>query len=148
SYNDPALGIQPLELSPVAPRRGGVGFITNQDDKNTVYTLKLTNVLPKHELKYGVEYDDISYQETPTYTGPSFDVRLPVSFTNGLPVDNDKDGVQDTISIPTRGGATVDVRDGVGADPSVAFDSANRFRVTRARLGPAIPPTRAGETDV
>src|SRR5438034_4642457 len=44
------------------------------------------------------------------------------------------DGVQDTISIPTRGGATVDVRNGVGADPAVAFDSANRFRVTRARL--------------
>src|SRR6266571_7245575 len=63
SYNDPTLGIQPLDLTPVAPRRGGVGFITNQNDDNTIYTLKLTSVLGRHELKYGVEYDDISYQE-------------------------------------------------------------------------------------
>ena len=95
-----------------------------------------------------MEYDDISYQETPTYTGSSFDVQLPVSYTNGLPVDNNKDGVQDTISIPTRGGATVDVRNGVGADAAVAFDSGNRFRVTRARLGPAIPPTLSKEGDL
>ena len=148
SYNDPTLGIQPLDLTPVAPRRGGVGFITNQNDDNTIYTLKLTSVLGRHELKYGVEYDDISYQETPTYTGPSFNVQLPVSFTNGLPVDNNKDGVQDTISIPTRGGATVDVRNGVGGSAAVAFDSGNRFRVTRARLGPAIPPTLSKEGDL
>jgi len=148
SYNDPALGIQPLQINPVAPNRGGVGFITNQDDRNTVYTVKLTNILGTHELKYGVEYDDISYQETPTYTGPSFNIQLPISYTNGLPVDNNGDGVQDTISIPTRGGATVDVRNGVGADPAVAFDSGNRFRVTRARLGPEIPPTLSKESNL
>ncbi len=148
SYNDPTLGLQPLQVTPVAPRQGGVGFITNQNDTNTVETLKFTTILGRHELKYGVEYDDISYQESPTYTGPSFNVQLPISDINGLPVDANKDGVQDTISIPTRGGGTVDVRNGVGGDPTVAFDSANRFRVTRARLGPEIPPTPSKESNL
>ncbi len=147
SYIDP-ISLSPVSVSvtPVSIPRGGVGYITNQDDKSTQYLVKMTNVVGPHELRYGVEYDDISYKDTASYTGPSFDVMLPITDpASGLPVDDDGDGVQDFLPVPTRGGAQVDVRNGVGADPAVAFDSANRFRVIRARLGPALPPTKAKE---
>jgi hypothetical protein len=55
------------------------------------------------------------------------------------------DGFQDVVFIPTRGGALVSVRNGIGIDPNIAYDSGNRFRVTRARMGPALPPTAARE---
>jgi hypothetical protein len=139
SYDDPVLGITPLELSPVAPLRGGVGFVTNQDDENTQYSVKLTNVIGKHEIKYGVQYDDIEYAETPGYSGPSFTISLPTSDpTTGFP-----DGGQ--IDLPSRGGALVTVRNGTGGTPDVAYDGANIFRVTRARLGPELEPTQAEE---
>src|SRR5207245_660482 len=137
----------PLTLSPVSTRSGGIGFISNQDDTNTQYSVKFTNVFGNHELKYGVEYDDISYRDTASYTGASFNVQLPVSDpVTGAPVDANADGVQDTISVPTQGGGTINVRNGIGGNPTVAYDSANRFRVTRARLGPQNPPTSASET--
>ena len=143
-------------FAPVVDFRGGVGFISNQDDKSTQYLVKLTNIAGNHEFKWGVEYDDISYLDTSTYTGSSFNVQLPVSDDAGVAVDAQdctsvpgtcspgSDGVQDVVFVPTRGGAQVDVRNGTG-DPTVAFDSANRFRVTRARMGPALPPTSARE---
>src|SRR6266581_609686 len=145
---DPGGGPVPLTLSPVAERRGGVGFISNQDDKDTAYSVKITEVFGKHEIKSGVQYDDISYKDTATYTGPSFSIQLPVSYpTTGAPVDADLDGIQDTVSVPTRGGALVNVRNGSGgaASVAVAYDTPNRFRVTRARLGPELPPTKANE---
>jgi hypothetical protein len=160
-YIDPTSGLPvPITFTPVANRRGGVGFISNQDDENTTYSVKLTNVWGKHELKYGIEYADISYRDTGTYTGPSFNVGLPVSYFDPValsvsPVDiwdnatclpgpcvGPPDGNQDFIFIPTRGGGVVDVRNGVGAAGPIAYDSGNRFRVTRARMGPSIPPTK------
>ena len=145
-----------VPLTPVADYRGGVGFISNQDDKSTQYLVKLTNIAGNHEFKWGVEYDDIGYLDTGTYTGSSFNVQLPVSDDTGAPVDAltcdggtgtcspGADGIQDVVFVPTRGGAQVSVRNGTG-NPTVAFDSANRFRVTRARMGPALPPTSARE---
>jgi hypothetical protein len=168
---DPA-DFVPITLSPVANRRGGVGFISNQDDQSTQFLVKLTNVLKAHEIKYGVQYDTISYRETGTYSGPSFNVGLPVSYFDAgtmsiFPVDEfdnstcvpgpcsgSPDGLQDFLFLPTFGGANVDVRNGLGLDtfgnltPTNAFDSANRFRVTRARLGPGLPPTKADEMDL
>src|SRR5262245_13986451 len=143
---DPGSGAVPLTLSPVTARRGGIGFISNQDDENTTYSIKFTNAFSKHEVKYGLQYDDISYRDSASYTGPSFNVELPVSDpTTGAPVDADLDGLQDTIAVPTRGGGLVNVRNGIGASVSTAFDSPNRFRVIRAGLGPELPPTHATE---
>jgi hypothetical protein len=141
-------GPVPLEMSPVSTRRGGVGFISDQDDQSLQFLLKMTSVLGKHELRYGLQYDDISYREASTYTGPSINVGLPVSNTSGDPVDADLNGVQDFVSLPTLGGALVDVRNTVGGDPLLAYDSANRFRVIRARIGPQPPATEADETSL
>ena len=123
---DPGSGPVAFTLSPVNTRLGGIGFISNQDDTNTQYSLKFTNVFGKHEMRYGVAYDDISYRDTATYTGPSFNVDV-----GGTPV-------------ATQGGGIVDVRNTAGA-VSEAYDTANIFRVTRARLSPEAPATTATE---
>ncbi len=136
---DPGGGPVPLDINPVQTLRGGVGFISDQDDENTQYSVKLTNVFGKHEVRYGVQYDDIKYRETPSYTGPSFDLTLPTSD----PVTGFPDGGM--IILPSRGGAVVNVRNSSNGTPSLAYDGANIFRVTRARLGPELPPTQAEE---
>src|SRR6266571_8024735 len=51
----------PFKVLPVEPFQGGVGFISNQDDKDTQYQVKFTSIVGKHEIKYGLSYDDISY---------------------------------------------------------------------------------------
>jgi hypothetical protein len=150
TYTDPALGPTPFTASATLPTEGGVGFITSQDDQQTQAILKLTNTFEAHELRYGVEYDKIRYRENASYTGPSFNIQLPVSFYDPgtltvSPVDADADGTQDFLPVASRGGAIVQVRNGAGADPTVAFDSANSFRVTRARMGPDLPYTNANE---
>ena len=149
-YLDPASGLPvPFTPSAVVPTQGGVGFIADQDDQNTQAIVKLINMVGDHELKYGLEYDAIKYRENATYTGSSFDIGLPVSFYDAAtlsvsPVDANGDGAQDFLPVPSRGGALVQVRNGVG-DLATAFDSANRFRVTRARMGPELPFTTADE---
>ena len=143
---DPGGGPLPLEASPVATRRGGVGFISDQDDESLQLSLKMTSVLGPHELKYGVQHDRMDYREVSTYSGNSINIGLPLSDSFGTPIDADLDGNQDLLLMPTFGGASVDVRNGVGADPTVAYDSANTFRVSRARIGPEPPATNAQET--
>ena len=146
-YIDANTGLAvPFTPSPVITQRGGVGFITNQDDQSLQYLVKFTNVLGRHEVKYGLEFDDVKYRENASFSGPSFNIMLPVSDNNGDPVDANSDGVQDFISVPSRGGALVNVRNGTG-DPTTAFDTPNRFRVTRAVMGPALPSTPAKEYD-
>jgi hypothetical protein len=150
---DPGGGPVPLTLSPVTTSRGGVGAISNQDDVSTQYLVKLTNVLGHHEIKYGIQYDDISYREVTNNTGPSFNVGLPVTSLLGDPVDAvdnttglpGSDGLQDFVYLPTQGGGQVSVRNTIGPDPLVAYDSSNVFRVTRARIGPEPPATQAEE---
>src|SRR5262249_20622666 len=80
SASDGAGGTVPYTPSPMIPLQGGVGFLTQQDDINTQAIVKLTSTVDTHELKYGVEYDKIKYRENATYSGPSFNIELPVSF--------------------------------------------------------------------
>jgi hypothetical protein len=145
---DPGGGPVPLTMEPVATRRGGIGFISDQDDESLQFQVKLTSVVGRHELRYGMQHDNISYREASSFTGPSAQIGLPLSNTNGDPIDADLDGNQDFIFVPTYGGVNVDVRNAVGADPTVAYDSANRFRVSRARIGPTPPATQAEETSL
>ncbi len=142
---DPGGGPVPLTITPVTTGRGGIGFISNQDEENISYQLKFTNVLGRHELKYGVQFDDITYRDNATYTGPSADIGLPISFTGTTaPVDDDGDGFQDLIAAPSNGGVLINVSNNVGT-PSLAYDGANRFQVTRASIGPRPEATTAEE---
>ena len=61
--------------------RGGPGFLSDQRDISTQYSVKLTNVLGKHELKYGAGFDDIKYSDNQHYSGPSFTAFVAASCT-------------------------------------------------------------------
>ncbi|MEE9291295.1 MAG: TonB-dependent receptor, partial [Acidobacteriota bacterium] len=142
---DPGGGPVPLTVNPVTTGRGGVGFISNQDEETISYQMKFTNVLGKHEIKYGVQFDDITYRDSASYTGSSIDIELPVSFTGTpAPVDDDGDGFQDTVSAPTNGGALISVANSTG-NPALAYDTPNTFRVNRASIGPRPEATESDE---
>jgi hypothetical protein len=145
---DPGGGPVPLTLAPVTTYRGGVGFVSDQDDKSLQLSLKMTSVIGNHELKYGLQRDDIRYREVSTYSGPSTNIGLPLSSPNGEPLDANLDGQQDFLFVPTLGGPLVSVRNGLGADPTVAYDSPNTFRITRARIGPEPPATQATDSSL
>jgi outer membrane receptor for ferrienterochelin and colicin len=153
-YDDPVGGLTPFNLTPVNTLRGGVGFISNQDDENLQYLIKFTNILGNHEIKYGVQYDDISYKDTGNYTGPQFNINQGVRADSDgdlttLPADFDLDGIQDAVILTTRGGGLVSVRNTAGGggsgDPTVAYDTPNIFRATRGRISPEAPATETEE---
>jgi hypothetical protein len=52
---------------------GGIGFFeAGNRSVNRQYALKATNVFGGHNLKYGVEYDDVLYSQINQRTGPTF----------------------------------------------------------------------------
>lgn len=53
---------------------GGVGFFEDATSARTTYMLKLNNfvdAMGEHSLRYGVEYQDIGYNHTANYSGPT-----------------------------------------------------------------------------
>jgi outer membrane receptor for ferrienterochelin and colicin len=59
----------------VTPRlvTGGIGFFEAQNRSlNYQYAAKATNVLGNHQLRYGVEYDNVHYNTLNQRTGPTF----------------------------------------------------------------------------
>ncbi|MFC1573333.1 carboxypeptidase regulatory-like domain-containing protein, partial [Candidatus Eisenbacteria bacterium] len=55
-------------------RYGGVGYYADNKSENTQYQLRLSNFVQaggEHHLRYGVGYQDIGYEETANYTGPT-----------------------------------------------------------------------------
>ena len=52
---------------------GGIGFYeAGNDGKNMQYQVKATNVLGGHQLRYGVLYEDVEYDQINQRTGPTF----------------------------------------------------------------------------
>jgi hypothetical protein len=52
---------------------GGIGFYEAQNRSlNYQYVVKATNVLGNHQLRYGVEYNDVDYTTLNNRTGPTF----------------------------------------------------------------------------
>ncbi|MCK4413796.1 MAG: TonB-dependent receptor [Candidatus Eisenbacteria sp.] len=54
-------------------RCGGVGFYENNTSTNTQYQLKFSNYLQaagEHHIRYGVNHQDIGYEEASNFTGP------------------------------------------------------------------------------
>ena len=52
---------------------GGIGFYeAGNRSVNNQYSVKATNVLGPHQLKYGFEYDDVSFSQINQLTGPTF----------------------------------------------------------------------------
>jgi len=52
---------------------GGIGFYeAGNRSLNNQYGVKSTNILGDHQLKYGFEYDDVTYSQINQRTGPTF----------------------------------------------------------------------------
>jgi outer membrane receptor protein involved in Fe transport len=52
---------------------GGIGFYeAGNRSLNNQYVVKSTNILGDHQLKYGLEYDDVTYSQINQRTGPTF----------------------------------------------------------------------------
>ena len=59
----------------IVPNRitGGIGFFeAGNDSKNQQFKIKGTNILSGHQVSYGLQYDDVDYQQVNQYTGPTF----------------------------------------------------------------------------
>jgi len=52
---------------------GGIGFYeAGNHGRNLQYMAKSTNIFGNHQLKYGVEYDNVNYDQINQRTGPTF----------------------------------------------------------------------------
>ncbi len=123
---------------------GGPGFLSQQSDINTTYSVKLTHVIGKHEVKYGSEFADIEYTDDQGYSGPSFNVFFSRSCASApaTACRNDGDcpgglgdcaGAFNQVPVPTTSGAVIDRR------------GTSSFRVIRGRFFPIPPPTKNEE---
>src|SRR5262249_27245578 len=51
---------------------GGIGLFESNRSVNNQYVIKATNLLNTHQIKYGFQYDDVSYSQGSQRTGPTF----------------------------------------------------------------------------
>ena len=58
--------VSPLVLT------GGIGLYESNRSVNNQYVIKSTSILNAHQIKYGFEYDDVSYFQGSQRTGPTF----------------------------------------------------------------------------
>lgn len=72
-------------------RLGGIGFFETSESDNTQFTLKLTNFIDRHELRYGVGFEDIDYTAAGDYTGPEFVTHSGVTTSTGAIAYRDLD---------------------------------------------------------
>ncbi len=64
--------------------KGGIGFFENSEGENRQYSAKATNIWKGHELRYGLQYEDISYSGGANYTGPLFQTPFGPSTTGAI----------------------------------------------------------------
>jgi hypothetical protein len=114
-------GINRATESGVPERFGGVGYFENATSRNEQESLKLSNYLHaagEHNLRYGYIHQDISYVETPNYSGRSgIDIQLD---------PNDPSSI-----VTSSSGYSWDIN-----------ASASRFRINRIRSGSLGAETR------
>jgi outer membrane receptor protein involved in Fe transport len=51
---------------------GGIGFFEQNDGENFQYEAKSTNIFGGHQVKYGLLYEDVSWEQGSNRTGPTF----------------------------------------------------------------------------
>jgi hypothetical protein len=71
----PSVNSYSILNSTVTPniRSGGIGFYEQGNRSlNNQWAIKATNILGGHQIKYGLEFDDVSYDNSNQYTGPTF----------------------------------------------------------------------------
>jgi Carboxypeptidase regulatory-like domain/TonB dependent receptor-like, beta-barrel len=71
---------------------GGIGFYeVGNDGVNRQYEAKATNLIRGHQIRYGVEYDDVDYTNTFNRTGPTFTLPNGQQTVTGAEVEIDPD---------------------------------------------------------
>jgi Carboxypeptidase regulatory-like domain/TonB-dependent Receptor Plug Domain len=65
--------VDPVTGLVVRFNKGGIGFFENSEGENMQYSAKATNIFAGHELRYGVQFEDITYSGGANYTGPHFE---------------------------------------------------------------------------
>jgi hypothetical protein len=89
SVNDPS--IVDNTVTPQV-RSGGIGFFeVGNKGVNWQYQAKATNVIHRHTLRYGVEYENIDYTNTINRTGPTFTLPDGTQTVTGAQVEIDPD---------------------------------------------------------
>jgi len=122
NFNEPnGVDNRPTGIDPTAPPLfyGGSGFFANSKSKNHQYKLALSSFVEaggEHHFRYGVEFQDISYDNEANYSGPS---------GNWIPV-GDPD--------PITGAPTDSVLSTTGYSWNINA-SGSRFRISRIRSG-------------
>jgi hypothetical protein len=106
---------------------GGTGFVSNATDKNDQFKVAATYVLGNHELKAGLQFDDIEYTDDQAYSGAPINYEIPVA------CDVNDPGLSCTVNLLSTSGASIDRR------------SDTNFRVVRSRFYPTPPPTTTEE---
>src|SRR4029079_11376359 len=67
---------------------GGIGlYEAGNHSLNNQYAAKLTSILGSHQLKYGVEYDDVIYSNINQRTGPTFKTVTGEQTATGAQID-------------------------------------------------------------
>jgi outer membrane receptor protein involved in Fe transport len=73
-------------------RSGGIGFYeVGNNGVNWQYEAKATNVLHKHNIRYGLEYENIDYANTINRTGPTFTLPDGTQTATGAEIDVNPD---------------------------------------------------------
>jgi hypothetical protein len=124
AVNQPS-GTDFTDVSGVPVRYGGVGFYANSKSTNAQYRVKFSSFFPgagQHNLRYGVEYQDVGYNNTSTYSGPPGTVIPDFVDDTGTPVGT---------RVATSG---YDWQLAANSD-SVLYPSGQRFRIRRIRSG-------------
>jgi hypothetical protein len=109
----PSVNLPSVTDNTVTPqlRSGGIGFF-EVGNTGTVwqYQAKGTNVVRDHTIRYGVEYDHVSYTNTIDRTGPTFTLPNGVQTVTGAQIEIDPDPTFGRIFRVTRAN-TSNVRD-------------------------------------
>jgi carboxypeptidase family protein/TonB-dependent receptor-like protein len=90
----PSVNLPSITDNTVIPqvRSGGIGFYeVGNDGTNWQYQAKATNVVGRHNIHYGVQYEDISYLNTINRTGPTFTLPNGVQTVTGAQIEIDPD---------------------------------------------------------
>jgi outer membrane receptor protein involved in Fe transport len=90
----PSVNLPSITDNTVTPqvRSGGIGFFeVGNSGVNWQYQAKGTNVIGRHSVRYGVEYENIDYTNTINRTGPTFTLVDGTQTATGAQIEIDPD---------------------------------------------------------